>query len=98
MDEMTPDDHFTLREDLVVEEVDDEIVVLDLDGNQYFGLNEVAWLIWQAIDEQKSLAQIVEEIASEFEIDEDRARDDTMAFIEQLLEAGLASRSQSEST
>ncbi len=91
-DNLKPSVRFTLRADLVVEEVDDEIVVLDLEGNQYFGLNEVGWMIWQAIEEEKSLGEIAEMVAGEFEVEEERAREDAAAFVGQLIEAGLAER------
>lgn len=88
-----PSDRFSLRDDLVVEKIDDEVVVLDLAGNQYFGLNEVAWLIWQAIDEDdQTLGEIVASMAASFEIDEQQARGDAEAFLEQLISAELASR------
>ena len=90
-------DHFALRDDLVVEEIDDDVVVLDLDGNQYFGLNEVGWLIWRALDEtDESFGDIADAIADEFDIEVERARRDAAAFIEQLLDAGLASRRTDE--
>lgn len=86
-------DRFELRDDLVVEEIDDEIVVLDLAGNKYFGLNGVAWLIWKAIDDgDADLETIAYEIAEEFDIEAERARADAEAFIGQLLDAGLATR------
>lgn len=84
---------FSLRDDLVIEEVDDDIVVLDLEGNQYFGLNEVAWMIWQGIrDRDLEFGEIVDEIVDEFGISDDRARRDAEAFIQQLVDEGLARR------
>ena len=94
-----PSDRFSLRDDLVVEKIDDEVVVLDLAGNQYFGLNEVAWLIWQAIDEDdQTLGEIVASMAASFEIDEQQARGDAEAFLEQLVDAELASRRAEDDT
>lgn len=90
-DEFSNTDHFELRGDLVVEEIDDEVVVLDLEGNQYFGLNEVGWLIWRAIDErQASIDEIVDEIVDRFDVSDNTARGDAEAFIGQLLESELA--------
>lgn len=88
-----PSDRFSLRHDLVVEEVDGEVIVLDLAGNKYFGLNGVAYEIWQVIDEgDRDLGGMAESIAESYEISVERARSDAEAFIEQLLESGLASR------
>lgn len=88
-----PTDRFSLRPDLVVEEVDDEVIVLDLEGNQYFGLNNVGWMIWKAIaDEDRPLEEIVSSIATQFEIDGALARQDAEAFLVELIEAGLATK------
>ena len=86
-------DTFELRDDLVVEEIDGDVVVLDLEGNQYFGLNEVAWMIWRDIrEEDRSFREIVDGIAESFDIDGERARRDVSGFVESLIEAGLATR------
>ena len=92
----TETDHFELRDDLVVEEIDDDIVVLDLEGNKYFGLNEVGWMIWRDIQEDRSFGEIVDGIVEEFDVDEEIARDDAAVFIDQLLDAGLANRGGGE--
>lgn len=92
-------DRFELRDDLVVEEIDEEVVVLDLEGNRYFGLNEVGWDIWRDLDEtEKNFGQIVDDVASRFEISTERARRDAEAFVDQLLEAGLATREERSET
>ena len=86
-------DTFELRDDLVVEEIDGDVVVLDLEGNQYFGLNEVAWMIWRDIrEEERSFREIVDSIAESFDIDGERARSDVSRFVESLVDAGLATR------
>ena len=91
------DESFVLRDDLIIEEIDGEVVVLDLAGNQYFGLNEVAFLIWEVIDEeQATLDEIVAEIVDSFDVSEDEARADASAYIGQLLDAGLATRQSVE--
>ena len=89
-------DKFSLRDDLVVEEIDGDVVVLDLEGNQYFGLNEVAWTIWRDIRESdRSFGEIVDAITDSFGIDRGRARGDVSGFVESLVDAGLATRRES---
>lgn len=90
-------DNFSLRDDLVLEEVDGDVVVLDLEGNQYFGLNDVAWMIWRGIEERDlTFGEIVEEIVEEFGISDERARRDAGAFVEQLVDEGLADRREAK--
>ncbi|MFW5967480.1 MAG: PqqD family protein [Persicimonas sp.] len=91
----SPDARFSVREDLVVEEVDDEYLVLDLRGNEYFGLNEVARLIWEAIDEGASFGGVVNRICVRFDVGREQAAEDAAAFIEQTIDAGLVERVES---
>jgi len=83
---------FSIREDLVVEQVDDEFLVLDLRGNEYFGLNAVARHIWTAIDEGDSLEKIADSVCERFEVERERAATDVADFIANLLEQRLVSR------
>ncbi|TDP62994.1 PqqD family protein [Bradymonas sediminis] len=83
---------FSIREDLVVEQVDDEFLVLDLRGNEYFGLNAVARHIWAAIDAGDSLAAIADSVCERFEVERERAATDVADFIANLLEQRLVSR------
>ena len=60
MTEWSDDQHFATREGLVREEVEDEVVVLDLSNNVYFGLNAVGHLVWQHVEDGASLGEVVD--------------------------------------
>lgn len=83
---------FAIREDLVIEQVDDEFLVLDLRGNEYFGLNAVARHIWAAIDAGKTFEAIADSVCEEFEVERERAGADVAEFLTNLLEERLVSR------
>lgn len=83
---------FSIRDDLVVEQVDDEFLVLDLRGNEYFGLNAVARHIWAAIDAGKTFDAIAGSVCQEFEVERERAAADVADFVTSLLEQRLVSR------
>ena len=89
MTEWTDDQHFTSREGLVHEEVEDEVVVLDLRNNVYFGLNPVGHLVWEHIEGGASLGETVEAIAEAFEIDRERADRDVRAFLDDAIDDDL---------
>lgn len=52
-----------------------------------FNLNATGTYIWEQIDGRRSLVQIADLVAGEFEVEPDQARADCAVFIEQLLEA-----------
>lgn len=84
------DDRFALREDLVVEEIDDEFLILDLNRNTYFGLNGVARQIWKDIKDNRSFEQIVLNICEKYGITREQAAGDAHEFINDMLVQNLA--------
>lgn len=48
------------RNDLVIQELDDEVLIYDLKENRAFCLNETSALIWQLCNGKRSTAEIVE--------------------------------------
>jgi hypothetical protein len=51
------------------------------DMDSLYRLNVTGAFIWNAIDGQKSIAEIARLVADEFEVDPDEAERDTMEFI-----------------
>lgn len=76
----------------MVEQVDDEFLVLDLRGNEYFGLNPVARHIWAALQAGQTLQQAERSVCEHFEVDAPVAARDTADFVAQLLQAKLLAR------
>jgi hypothetical protein len=69
--------------------VGDETVLMDLSTGIYFGLDGVGKRIWETIAEGKNLSAVVEVIAAEYEVDEDRAQADVIEFVSDLVERSL---------
>ena len=69
--------------------VGEETVVLDLASGHYFGLDAVGKLIWESVSDGQSLADAVDAIVAEYEVDKSQAEADVKAFASQLVERGL---------
>ncbi len=54
------------------------------DMNEIFTLNEVGCFIWDNIDGKKNMDDIVNILVSEFDVDEDTARNDLSEFLERV--------------
>ena len=52
-----------LTANFVATEVDDEVLIVDLEGGMLFSLEGAARTVWQAIDGQMSEAEIAEQMA-----------------------------------
>ena len=59
------------------------------DLNSIYTLNEVGTSIWQLIDGQRSVDEIVENIESEFEVSKEEASQDVFDFLTALETEGL---------
>ena len=77
--------------DLLASELSDsETVMLDIDQGAYFGVEGVAKTIWDFIDAPRTLADIYAKVASEYDVSSADVESDVVAFVRELLDAGLA--------
>jgi hypothetical protein len=66
-----------------------EMVVLDLEGGDYFALNEVGTAMWEALASGQCPAEIASALAPRYSVGEDTVVTDCIALIEELLRSGL---------
>jgi hypothetical protein len=66
-------------------------VLLDLDRRSYHTLDEVGGSVWEALTETASVAQAVERLAGEYDVDRATLEEDVAHLIQQLSEAGVLS-------
>lgn len=83
-----PDDAvFTATDRQVSSDLGGEVVILDLEGSKYYGLDGVGARVWALLSEPRSVAELQQALLDEYEVDADQCRRD----LETLL-AGLESR------
>ncbi|MDD3775742.1 MAG: PqqD family protein [Sulfurovaceae bacterium] len=73
-----------------IQEVDDEIIVLDTNTENYFGLNKIGSVIWQTIKEKQVLDEVYKTLLERYDADAEVLRADLENFVVKLLEGGLA--------
>ena len=69
--------------------LNEEVAVLNLDRAVYFGLQGVAAYIWDTLEEPRSVAQICDDVMTEFDVDAEICRNDVCRFVVDMREAGL---------
>ncbi len=79
----------TLSPDVISQEVSGETVLLDLESENYFGLDEIGTRIWQLIKESGDLQAIYNTLLAEYEVDEERLHTDLEALLEEIAGLGL---------
>ena len=77
------------RANLTWREVDGEIVALDLVSSTYFTTNKTGALLWAAMVEGTTVAELIALLRSKFDISEEQAEGDVRAFLQLLSAKGM---------
>jgi hypothetical protein len=70
---------------------DGQATVVLPDRSEVNVLNELGSLVWERIDGSRTVGQIVESVAQEYDVPVSAAREDVLAFIGELREHGMVS-------
>lgn len=79
----------TLSPDVISQEVSGETVLLDLNSENYFGLDEVGTRIWQLIESSGKLQDIYDTLLAEYEVEADQLLEDMEQLLTDIEKAGL---------
>ena len=82
-------DRFSISSEVLSQEVNGETVLLDLEGECYFGLNEVGTRIWQLLQGKISLGEALDTLSDEYDVSREQLECDVGALLDKLAEAGL---------
>ena len=88
---LQPTDHFKVSDEVLSQEVNGETVLLDFEGESYFGLNEVGTRIWQLLQSEHSVAGMVDSLSVEYDVSREQLESDVSDLLDKLTEAGLVS-------
>lgn len=74
---------------VLFKDVAGEAVLLDLDTETYFGLDEVGARCWQLLTVAPSVAAVLDALLEEYDVPADKLRDDLGRLVDDLVEQGL---------
>ncbi len=81
----------SIPDNVLFRELEGESVILDLDSEQYFGLDEVGTRMWQLITEADSIGATIDELVAEYDVEAEVLREDLSELIDTLVDKGLLS-------
>jgi hypothetical protein len=84
----------TLSPDVISQEVSGETVLLDLESEHYFGLDEVGTRIWQLARETDDLKAIYQTLLAEYDVPENRLQQDLDNLLAEISGLGLITLEQ----
>ncbi len=78
---------------LMEAELGDEMVALDPEAGNCFGLNEVATSVWKSLQQPKSFEQLRDELLDEYEVDKEQCDRELHLLLEDLIAKRLIEKS-----
>ena len=76
-------------DNVMFRELEGESVILDLDGEAYFGLDEIGTRMWLLLTESTSIQEAYESLIDEYEVEPGQLRGDLAELVEHLVKQGL---------
>lgn len=86
---MRLDAKVAVPEGVLIRELEGESVLLNLDTESYFGLDEVGTRMWTVLLEQGTPARALPVLAAEYAVEPGRLQDDLLDFVSKLAGMGL---------
>lgn len=76
-------------EHVLLRELEGEAILLDLETETYFGLDEIGTRVWQALLASPSVGEACEALLEELDVAPAVLRDDVERLVGELVDAGL---------
>lgn len=77
------------EDEVIFQALHDEMVLLNMKTQEYFGLDDVGSEMWNLLVEHGNVEKVVAVLADRYNVDQDTLRRDTLILIGRLMEAGL---------
>ena len=79
----------SVLQDVLVQDLGGESVLLNLQSEQYFGLDDVGTQMWQVLTETESIQAAYDLLLAEYQVEPEQLHQDLQDLIEQLVNHGL---------
>lgn len=91
-------DRVKVPEDILISGLQGESVILNLDSERYFGLDDVGTRMMSVLTTTDSIQAAYETLLEEYEVEGEVLRRDLTAIIEQMVEQGLVEITSEQKT
>lgn len=85
-------DRVTVPDDVLISQLQDESVILNLDSERYYGLDDVGTRFLSVLRTSDSIEAAYERLRNEYDVDPQVLRNDLLAIVENLIDQGLLIR------
>ena len=82
-------DRVTVPDDVLISNLQDESVILNLDNERYYGLDDVGTRMLTVLSTSSSIEAAYELLREEYDVDGELLRRDLLSLVGQLVDQGL---------
>jgi len=75
--------------DVMASEMDEELVMMNMENNAYYGLNKVGREIWELLEKEQTVASLCETLTRQYDVTPEQCREEVSALIGKLRGNGL---------
>ena len=76
----------------VAAEVDGEVLVMNIDRETFFALDEIGGKIWRLLEAPISFGHLIQSLSLDYEADPSTIASEVAAFLDRLMESDIATR------
>jgi len=73
-----------ISNNVLFQQINNECVLLDMDSEQYYGLDDIGARMWQVLSENSETEKALTQLLTEYDIDEKTLRQDLLNLITEL--------------
>lgn len=89
IESITADDLIVQSEGYLVSDMDGEKVMLSIENGKYYNLGQIGGRIWELASSPVTIAGLVEQLVTEYEIEPEVCEQQIHTFLKQLITEGL---------
>lgn len=82
-------DRVTVPDDVLISHLQDESVILNLDSERYYGLDDVGTRFLSILTTSDTIETAYQRLRNEYDVDDHALRQDLLGLVENLIEQGL---------
>lgn len=75
--------------EVIIGQIGDEVVMMNIERGNYYGLNPMASHIWHLLNKETSIAAICTQLSVDYDVARDVCESEVCDFISQLINEGL---------
>ena len=87
--EIAPNQKIVRKEEVLASNLEDELVMMNLESDSYYGMNAVGSRIWELLERPLALAELYALLQEEFDVDGETCQRDVLPFIQKIIDEKL---------